>query len=33
MAQLEAFPKIIAGERELKDLRDELQQILDGVSE
>jgi len=29
MAQLEAFPKISAGGRELKDLRDELQQILD----
>ena len=28
-AQLEAFPKISAGERDLKDLRDELQQILD----
>ncbi len=30
-AQLEAFPRIVADGRELKDLLDELQQIMDGV--
>jgi 1-acyl-sn-glycerol-3-phosphate acyltransferase len=29
-ARLEAFPGISAGERELRELRDELQQVLDG---